>query len=84
MKIIYGLIYEMDFAMQFMYVFLFCSLIVIPVLHHFMKKHIKIWSSICAIPFVVYIVFLCKEHYVGNPELAMERYTWLMGKKISE
>lgn len=75
MKIIYGLIYEMDFAMQFMYVFLFCSLIVIPVLHHFMKKHIKIWSSICAIPFVVYIVFLCKEHYVGNPELTMERYT---------
>ncbi len=32
MKIVYGLIYEMDFAMQFLYVFLLCSLIVLPVL----------------------------------------------------
>ena len=75
MKIVYGLIYEMDFAMQFLYVFLLCSLVVLPVLHHFMKKHSKIWSCLCAIPLAVYIVFLCKEHYVANPELTIERYT---------
>ena len=75
MKIIYGLIYEMDFAMQFMYVFLLCSLIIIPVLHRFLKDHIKIWLFICLIPLTVYMVFLCKEHYVGNTELTIERYT---------
>ena len=75
MKIIYGLIYEMDFAMQFMYVFLLCSLIIIPVLHRFLKDHIKIWLLICLIPLTVYMVFLCKEHYVGNTELTIERYT---------
>lgn len=74
MKILYGLIYEMDFAMQFMYVFLLCSLIVIPVLHRFLKEHIRIWSLICMIPLTVYIFFLCKEHYVGNTELTIVRY----------
>ncbi|MCR4598624.1 MAG: S41 family peptidase [Acetatifactor sp.] len=75
MKILYGLIYEMDSAMQFMYVFLLCSLIVIPVLHRFLKNHIKIWSLISMIPLAVYVVFLCKEHYVGNTELTIQRYT---------
>ena len=75
MKILYGLIYEMDSAMQFMYVFLLCSLIVIPLLHRFLKDRIKIWSVICMIPMAVYIVFLCKEHYSGNTELTIERYT---------
>ncbi len=65
----------MDFAMQFMYVFLLCSLIVIPILHCFLKEHIKIWSLICMIPLMVYIIFLCKEHYVGNTELTIQRYT---------
>ena len=74
MKILFGLIYEMDFSMQFMYVFLLCSMIVLPVLHHLMKDHIKIWSAICVIPLAVYVVFLCKEHYVGNSELTVERY----------
>ena len=74
MKILYGLIYEMDSAMQFMYVFLLCSLIVIPVLHRFLKKHVKIWSLICVIPLAVYIIFLCKEHYVGNSELTIQRF----------
>ena len=75
MKILYGLIYEMDSAMQFMYVFLLCSMIVIPVLHRFLKDHIKIWSLLCMIPLTVYIFFLCKEHYVGNTELTIQRYT---------
>ena len=74
MKILYGLIYEMDCAMQFAYVFLLCSLIVIPVLHHFLKNHVKIWSSVCMIPLTAYVIFLCKEHYVGNAELTIQRY----------
>ncbi len=74
MKILYGLIYEMDLAMQFMYVFLLCSLIVIPVLYHFLKDHMKIWLLICMIPLTVYIIFLYKEHYVGNTELTIQRY----------
>ena len=60
--------------MQFMYVFLLCSMIVLPVLHRLMKDHINIWSAICVIPLAVYVVFLCKEHYVGNSELTVERY----------
>ncbi len=78
LKILYGLIYEMDSAMRFMYVFLLCSLIVIPVLHRFLKDHIKIWSSVCMIPLAVYIIFLCKEQYVGNFELTIGR---INGKK---
>ncbi len=74
MKILYGLIYEMDSSMQFMYIFLLCSLIVIPILHRFFKDHIKIWSLFCLIPMAVYFIFLYKEHYVGNPELTMQRY----------
>ncbi|MBQ6094753.1 MAG: hypothetical protein IJL09_05080 [Lachnospiraceae bacterium] len=74
MRILYGLIYEMDFAMQFMYVFLLCSMIILPVLHHFLKNHIKIWSLLCLIPLAGYIIFLCKEHYAGNAELTIQRY----------
>jgi len=74
MKILFGLIYEMDFAMRFMYVFLLCSLIIIPIVHHFMKKHVKLWTCLCAIPLAVYLVFLCKEHYVANSELTVSRY----------
>lgn len=54
LKVLYGLIYEMDFAMQFMYVFLFGSLIVIPILHRFLKEHIKIWLLFCMLPLTVY------------------------------
>lgn len=75
MKVLYGLIYEMDSSMQFMYVFLLCSLTVLPVLHHFMKKHIRIWAALCVIPLAVYTVFLCREHYTGNTELTIQRYT---------
>ena len=74
MKILYGLVYEMDASMQFMYIFLFCSLIVFPVLHRFMKTHTRIWSVLCLIPLAVYIVFVWKEHYVGNNELTIQRY----------
>ena len=74
MKILYGLIYEMDGSMQFMYLFLLGSLIVFPVLHHFMKKYAGIWSALCLIPLAVYIVFLWKEHYFGNNELTIQRY----------
>ena len=74
MKILYGLIYEMDFSIQYMYVFLFCCLIILPILHHFMKEHIKVWSVLCMIPLVIYIAFLCKERYAGNIELTIQRY----------
>ena len=60
--------------MQFMYVFLLCSLIVLSVLHCFMKDHVKIWSALCMIPMAVYVVFLCREHYAGNSELTFQRY----------
>lgn len=60
--------------MQFMYVFLLLSMVVLAVSHHFMKKHTKIWSALCLIPMLVYIIFLIKEHYVGNAELTIYRY----------
>lgn len=74
MKVLIGLIYAMDSSMQFMYVFLLCSMTVLLLLHHFMKDHIKIWSALCTIPLVVYAVFICKEHYVKNSGLTIERY----------
>ena len=74
MKILYGLIYEMDSSMQFMYAFLLCSLIVLPVLHHFMKNHIKMWSALCMIPLAVYVFFICREHYAENNGLTIQRY----------
>ena len=49
-------------------------MVVLAVSHHFMKKHIKIWSALCLIPMLVYIIFLIKEHYVGNAELMVYRY----------
>ena len=57
-----------------MYVFLLFSMVALAVSHHFMKKHTKIWSALCLIPMLVYIIFLIKEHYVGNAELMVYRY----------
>ena len=74
MKILYGLIYEMDSSMKFMYIFLPCAIILLTILYHFMKKHTKIWSALCAIPLIVYIIFLSKEYYVGNVNLTINRY----------
>lgn len=74
MKILFGLIYTMDPAMQFMYIFLPCSMIVLTVLHHFLKEHIKIWFCMCLVPTVVYAIFLSLQYYVGNPELTINRY----------
>ena len=74
MKILFGLIYTMDPAMQFMYIFLPCSMIVLSVSHHFLKEHIKIWFCTCLIPVVVYAIFLGLQYYVGNPELTINRY----------
>lgn len=75
MKILYGLIYEMDASMEFMYVFLPCSLIVLAVLHHFLKEHLKIWAALCTIPFITYILFLIRNRYIGNTELTIQRYS---------
>ena len=74
MKILYGLLYETDSAWQFMCIFLLCSLVVLPILHHFLKEKIKMWAAICAVPLMVYIIFMLKEYYRGDPELTAIRY----------
>ena len=74
MKILYGLLYETDSAWQFMCIFLLCSLVVLPILHHFLKEKIKMWAAICAVPLMVYITFMLKEYYRGDPELTAIRY----------
>lgn len=75
MKILYGLIYEMDTTMQGLYAFMFGTIVVLAILHAFMKKHIKIWSALCLIPLIAYGVFLSQGCYVGNSELTVYRYS---------
>ena len=74
MKILYGLFYETDSAWQFMCIFLLCLLVVLPVLHHFLKEEMKVWAALCAVPLMVYIIFMLKEYYRGDPELTVIRY----------
>ena len=74
MKVLFGLIYLMDSSMHFMYIFLPCALIVLAVLHRFMKKHEKIWSLLCTIPMLVYIVFIINGYYAKDPERTIYRY----------
>ena len=60
--------------MHFMYIFLPCAILLLTLLHHFMKKHIMIWSALCVVPLIVYVVFLSREYYVGNIDLTINRY----------
>ena len=32
------------------------------------------WAAICAVPLMVYIIFMLKEYYRGDPELTAIRY----------
>ena len=81
MQILYGLIKSMDIAMRFMFAFLPCMLAFLILLYfifrHFEKKKkgmMKIWSSLCFTPLLVYLIFMIKEHYAGNTELTLNRY----------
>ena len=74
MKVIYGLLYETDASIQFMYIFLLSFIVVLTVFHHFMKEKIKLWAGLCAIPVVVYIIFMCGAYYRGDKDLTMIRY----------
>ncbi len=75
MKVLYGLIYEMDIAMQFMYIFLPSIIAILFILHHFLKEHRKIWVGLTLIPLVVYAVYMSLVYYKGDMELTIERYT---------
>ena len=75
MKVLYGLIYEMDVTMQFMYIFLPSAITFLFILHHFMKEHRKIWAGLTLIPLIVYIIFMSQVYYKGDKELTIERYT---------
>ena len=74
MKIIYGLIYQMDKTMQFLYLFYVSAIIVLIVLHHFLKKHIRLWAGLCCVPLLFFGLFLLKEGYRGDAELTIMRY----------
>lgn len=66
MKILFGLIYLMDLSMHFWYIFLSLALAALAFSHHFLKKHEKIWSLLCALPMLTYIIFLINEHYADG------------------
>ena len=81
MQILYGLIRAMDISMRFMFIFLPCALAVL-VLLYFIFRHLekkkkdmmKIWSALCFIPLLVYLVFMINVYYAGNVELTINRY----------
>ena len=75
MKVLYGLIYEMDITMQFMYVFLPSAIVILFILHHFLKEHRKIWAGLTLIPLTVYLIYMSQVYYKGDMELTIERYT---------
>lgn len=75
MKVLYGLIYEMDITMQFMYIFLPSAIALLFILHHFIKEHRKIWAGLTLIPLVVYLIYMSQVYYKGDKELTIERYT---------
>ena len=75
MKVLYGLIYEMDASMQFMYVFLPAMIVALFVLHHFLKEHRKLWCGLTTVPLVVYIIYMTQVYYKGDMELTIERYS---------
>ncbi len=77
MKVIYGLVYQMDRTMRFLYLFFVSALFILAILHHFLKKHLKIWSALCLIPLTFFSVFLIKESYRGDMELTICRYAAL-------
>ena len=75
MKVLYGLIYEMDITMQFMYIFLPSAIVILFILHHFLKEHRKIWAGLTLIPLTVYLIYMSQVYYKGDMELTIERYT---------
>ena len=75
MKVLYGLIYEMDITMQFMYIFLPSAIVILFILHHFLKEHRKIWAGLTLIPLTVYLIYMSQVYYKGDRELTIERYT---------
>lgn len=74
MKILFGLLYLMDSAMHFWYIFLPCALVMLTLSHKFLKKHEKIWSLLCTIPMLSYFIFLIKGHYADGAERTIYRY----------
>ncbi len=75
MKVLYGLIYEMDITMQFMYIFLPSAIVILFILHHFLKEHRKIWTGLTLIPLTIYLIYMSQVYYKGDRELTIERYT---------
>lgn len=75
MKVLYGLIYEMDITMQFMYIFLPSAIVILFILHHFLKEHRKIWAGLTLIPLTVYLIYMSQVYYKGDSELTIERYS---------
>ena len=66
----------MDGPMRFLFFFLPGFLILLTVAHPFMKKkHEKLWSLLCAIPLVVFVLFLVIHYIKGNLVLSGARYT---------
>lgn len=75
MKVLYGLIYEMDITMQFMYIFLPSAIVILFILHHILKEHRKIWAGLTLIPLTIYLIYMSQVYYKGDRELTIERYT---------
>lgn len=75
LRMIVGLVSVMDRSMKFMYIFLIASMVLLTVLHHFMKnKADKWWFLLCIVPLVVFAVFYYVNFTVGDPTLALQRY----------
>ena len=75
MKVLYGLIYEMDTTMQFMYIFLPCVIIALFVAHKLLEDNIRTWVGLTFMPLLVYIIYMTQVYYKGDGELTLERYS---------
>lgn len=69
---------QIDNPTKFIFLFQIFSVIILTVLHHFLcKEHKKFWLLLCAIPFIVFIVFYAFNIVKGNEYIGYQRYIGL-------
>ena len=78
LKYFYLIFRMFEASYQGMVIFLLLSLVVLTILHHFMKeKKEKIWCALCAIPMLVFLVFYFMNRILGNAEMTLQRFASL-------
>lgn len=78
MNILTMVIEQIDNPTKFIFLFEIFSVVALIIAHHFMyKKFKKLWTALCAVPLLVFIVFYFMNNIKGNPYLSLERYICL-------